>query len=148
MEDPMARSVRVIYRNMQGRVRCNVNWPAITADTPVIVTAAEWTPDGGIFGILSGRPNLGAANVWVSNIGPHGRGTEAGGVEFHLHVEWGAPLFVVVSITVPEPFEQTISGNEKGRLSCPASASGQRPRRPSARSSSGRGGPACRDSGP
>jgi len=107
----MARSIRVIYRNMQGRVRCNVNWPVITADTPVIVTAAEWAPDGGIFGILSGRPNLGAANVWVSNVGPHGRGTEAGGVEFHLHVEWGAPLFVVVSITVPEPFEQTFAGN-------------------------------------
>jgi hypothetical protein len=111
MEVTMARSIRVIYRNMQGRVRCNVNWPVITADTPVIVTAAEWSPDGGVFGILSGRPNLGAANVWVSNIGPHGRGTEAGGVEFHLHVEWGAPLFVVVSITVPEPFEQTFAGN-------------------------------------
>ena len=84
---------------------------ALTLTNAVIVTAAEWAPDGGIFGILSGRPLLGAANVWVSNIGPHGRGTEAGGVEFHLHVEWGAPLFVVVTITVLEPFEQTFAGN-------------------------------------
>jgi len=75
------------------------------------VTAAEWAPAGGIFGILTGRPNLGLANVWVSNIGPHGRGTEPGGVEFHLHVDWNSPLFVVVSITVLEPFQQTAAGN-------------------------------------
>jgi len=107
----MARSIRVIYRNMQGRVRCNVNWDAITVNTPVIVTAAEWQPAGGIFGNLVGRPILGAANVWVTNIGPHGFGTEPGGVEFHLHVDWNSPLFVAVSITVPEPFEQTFAGN-------------------------------------
>ena len=107
----MARSVRVIYRNMQGRVRCNVNLDAITENTPVIVTAAEWAPAGGIFGILVGRPNTGAANVYVTNIGPHGTSGEAGGVEFHLHADWGSPLpFVCVSITVLEPFEQTFGG--------------------------------------
>jgi hypothetical protein len=96
---------------MQGRIPANVNWNAITANTPVIVTAAEWRPAGGVFGILVGRPILGAANVFVTNIGPHGSGTEAGGVEFVLNVQWNSPLFIVVSITVLESFEQTVAGN-------------------------------------
>jgi hypothetical protein len=51
------------------------------------------------------------ANVYVTNIGPHGTSGEAGGVEFHLHADWGSPLpFVCVSITVLEPFEQTFGG--------------------------------------
>ena len=71
----MARSIRVIYRNVQGRIRTNVNWDAITVDTSVIVTAAEWAPTGGISGILVGRPLLGDANVYVTNVGPHGSGS-------------------------------------------------------------------------
>ena len=108
----MARSIRVIYRNVQGRIRTNVNWDAITVDTSVIVTAAEWAPTGGISGILVGRPLLGDANVYVTNVGPHGSGSEAGGVEFYLHADFGSPVpFVAVSITAVEPFEQTIAGN-------------------------------------
>ena len=53
-----------------------------------------------------GRPNLGSANVYVTNVGPHGPPGEAGGVEFLLHVDWNSPLDVVVTITVFEDIEQ------------------------------------------
>ena len=112
----MAQSIRVLYRGVQGRVRKNFNWPPIKLDSPVIITAAEFQPrfggttgGTGIFGggpKTLGRPLLGAANVYVTNIGPHGEaGGEAGGVEFHLHVDWESPLDVVVTITVFDDIE-------------------------------------------
>lgn len=107
----MARSIRGVYRSMQGRVRMNVNWDAINVNTSVVVTAAEWSAAGGIFGSLVGRPLLGDANVYVTNVGPHGSGTEAGGVEFILHVDWPSPLPIVVDITAFDEFEDTFAGN-------------------------------------
>ena len=105
----MARSIRILYRGVQGRVRQNFNWPAINLDSPVIITAAEFDTDFGGFGggpKTIGRPHLGEANVYVTNVGPHGiQGGEAGGVEFHLHVEHGSPLDVIVTITVLEDIE-------------------------------------------
>jgi len=104
----MAHSFRVLYRGQKGRIRKNFNSPAINLDSAVIVTAAEFTPE---FGGLArphktlGRPHLGDANVYVTNIGPHGEGNEAGGVEFILHVDWGSPLDVIVTITVLENIE-------------------------------------------
>lgn len=103
----MARSVRALYQGVQGRVRLNLNWDAINLNSAVIITAAEWAPSGGIFGLTVGRPVLGEANVYVTNVGPHGvPNGEAGGVEFHLHVDWGAPLDVIVTVTVLEDVEQ------------------------------------------
>lgn len=100
----MPRSIRLLYRNVQGRMRCNYNWDAITARSAVLVTAAEFNggrPDS--YGIppisVVGRPLLGEANVYVTNIGPHDPEGGAGGVEFHLHVEWPSPLNVMVTIT-------------------------------------------------
>jgi hypothetical protein len=108
----MARSIRVLYRGQHGSIRKNFNWPPINLDSAVIVTAAEFTP---VFGGLGGgpktlgRPNLGAANVYVTNVGPHGvAGGEAGGVEFLLHVDFGSPLDVIVTITVHEDIEQFV----------------------------------------
>ncbi len=106
----MARSIRVLYRGEIGRVRKNFNWPPINLDSAVIITAAEFTPSfGGLGGgpKTLGRPNLGEANVYVTNVGPHGvAGVEAGGVEFHLHVDWDSPLDVIVTITVVEDIEE------------------------------------------
>ncbi|EFH79665.1 hypothetical protein [Ktedonobacter racemifer] len=45
--------------------------------------------------------HLGDANAWVSNISPHD-----GGVEFYLHVNFHAPLNIVVDIIVLDPHEQ------------------------------------------
>lgn len=101
----MARSIRLIYRNLQGRVRCNHNWDAITKRSAVLVTAAEWQQQGFDPFDAEGRPHLGDANVYVTNIGPHDPEGGPGGVEFCVHVDWPAPLHVQVTITVFEPIE-------------------------------------------
>lgn len=106
----MARSIRVLYRGQQGTIRKNFNWPPINLDSAVVITAAEFTPQFGGFGggpKTLGRPLLGAASVYVTNVGPHGvAGAEAGGVEFLLHVDWHHPLDVIVTITVHENIEE------------------------------------------
>jgi hypothetical protein len=104
----MARSIRVLYRGVQGRVRRNFNWEPITEKSAVVITAAEWHLSGGIFG-TDGRPLLGEANVYVTNIGPHDPEGGTGGVEFHLHVDWSAPLDVIVTITVLEDVEAFVT---------------------------------------
>lgn len=101
----MAQSVRLLYRGQQGTIRKNHNWDAIKLDSAVIITAAEFNPVfGGLPGPIKtlGRPHLGAANVYVTNIGPHGPEPDVGGVEFLLHVDWESPLDVEVTITVLE----------------------------------------------
>ncbi|SRR5712692_6234566 len=105
----MAQSIRVIYQGVQGRVRRNFNWPPIKKNSAVVITAAEWTraPEGTI-DASAGRPNLGAANVYVTNIGPHNPEGGSGGVEFHLHVDWPSPLDVAVTISVLEDVERYV----------------------------------------
>jgi hypothetical protein len=76
-----------------------------------MITAAEWSvATGSIFGISDGRPNLGEANVYVTNIGPHDPEGGSGGVEFHLHADWSSPLDVIVTITVLEDIETFTAG--------------------------------------
>jgi hypothetical protein len=104
----MARSIRILYRGVQGRVRRNFNWDPIKQNSAVVITAAEWGAFGGIFG-AAGRPRLGEANVYVTNVGPHDPEGGAGGVEFHLHVEWPSPLDVVVTISVLEDVETVVT---------------------------------------
>ena|SRR5918996_4480953 len=109
----MAQSLRVLYRGVHGRnIRRNHNWPPINVDSAVTITAAEFLfAPGGLGGgpKTLGRPNLGLAPVWVTNVGPHGvPGVEAGGVEFFLQVDWPTPLDVVVTITVHENIEQFV----------------------------------------
>ncbi len=105
----MARSIRLIFRNRQGRSRHNHNFDAISQESAVIMTAAQFQFFGGVFG-AAGRPILGEPgqepNVYVTNIGPHGTpGGEAGGVEFLLHAESSSPIDVMVTITVLDPVE-------------------------------------------
>lgn len=95
----MARSIRVIYRQVKGRMRCNFNWEGLSESSAVVITAAEWAPGRDPFDSPPGRPHLGEANVYVTNIGPHDPEGGHGGVEFHLHVDWDSPLNVVVTIT-------------------------------------------------
>ncbi|MBB3676325.1 hypothetical protein [Modestobacter versicolor] len=107
----MTRSQRFIFRNMQGRTRHNINWDAITQESSVDMTAAMWQFSGGIFG-TDGRPVLGEPgrepNVYITNIGPHGKpGREAGGVEFLAHTETDHPVDVMVTVTVSDPVEAT-----------------------------------------
>lgn len=108
----VARSTRILYRAQQGRVRKNFNLPHINLDSAVIITAAEFTPAfGGLGGgpKTLGRPHLGEANVYVTNVGPHGPEPDTGGVEFHLHVDFDSPLDVVVTITVLDDIEEFVA---------------------------------------
>ena len=106
----MARSIRILYRVVQGRVRRNFNWPPINKNSAVVITAAEWLPSGGLFGPTVGRPLLGEANVYVTNVGPHDPEPDSGGVEFHLHVDFPSPLDVIVTISVLEDVEDFVVG--------------------------------------
>lgn len=106
----MARSIRVLYRGVHGRVRRNFNWAPITAKSAVVITAAEWSavPEG-FLDFQRGRPLLGEANVYVTNIGPHDPEGGDGGVEFHLHVDWDSPLDIIVTISVLDDIEGFIA---------------------------------------
>jgi hypothetical protein len=106
----MTRSIRILYRGVQGRVRRNVDWLPIHKNSAVVVTAAEWSFSWDQrTSSYVGRPNLGAANVYVTNIGPHDPEGGPGGVEFHLHVDWDSPLDVIVTITVFDDIETFLS---------------------------------------
>ena len=104
----MARSFRVFYDNQQGRIRKNFNHRFINQKSAVVITAAEFirptTPT--LSGLETVRPHLGAANIWVSNVGVHGPEPDVAGVEFHLHVDFDSPLDVMVTITVHEDIEE------------------------------------------
>jgi hypothetical protein len=106
----MSRSIRVLYHNLQGRCTINFNWGPITKRSAVIITAAEWRAGTDPFD-STGRPLLGAANVYVTNIGPHDPEGATGGVEFCVHVDWDSPLNIQVTITVLDEIETFMVGN-------------------------------------
>jgi len=102
----MARSTRLILRGVQGRVRHNHNFAPIRQNSAVIITACQFNFFGGAFG-SAGRPLLGDADVYVTNVGPHDPEGGDGGVEFHIHADSPAPIDVMVTITVLEDVEST-----------------------------------------
>jgi hypothetical protein len=102
----MSNSTRVYFQQpIQGRHRQNFQLPNINTTSTVLVTAAEYDPNRVPPNHTNERVrNLGDANIWISNIGPHGDdGTPNNGVEFIINVDFGSPLFVVVDITVLDP---------------------------------------------
>jgi len=101
----MARSIRVLYRGVRGRVICNFNWAPIKQNSAVVITAAEWVIAGGVLDPAAGRSHLGSANIHVTNVGPHDPEGGDGGVEFCLLVDWESPLDVIVTISVLEDIE-------------------------------------------
>jgi hypothetical protein len=102
------RSIRIIYRNVQGRVKRTFNWEGLTESSAVVITAAEWKAGVDPFDSPPGRPHLGNANVYVTNVGPHDPEGDFGGVEFYLHVDVDRPLHVLVTITNLGPIEKQI----------------------------------------
>jgi hypothetical protein len=102
----MSQSTRVYFgQPMQGRNRANIQLSNVDTTSTVVVTAAEYHPES----VPPAHPDervrrLGDANIWISNIGPHGDdGTTNRGVEFIINVDFPNPLFVVVDITVLDP---------------------------------------------
>jgi hypothetical protein len=77
MGDSMPQRVRKYYGPLKGRVQCNFNWAAINVNSIVHVTACEYVPETdpdahGGFADANHPRFIGAANVRVSNIAPHG----------------------------------------------------------------------------
>ncbi|HVQ49431.1 MAG TPA: hypothetical protein VMS92_05220, partial [Mycobacterium sp.] len=68
------------------------------------VTAVEWKAGLDPYD-ETGRPHVGDASIYVTNIGPHDPEPGPGGVEFYLHVDWPFPLHVQVTITVLDEIE-------------------------------------------
>jgi len=94
----MPQTVRKYWGPFQGRVTLNFNWDAINHDSVVLVTASEYqvtTP------VTSEHRFIGAANITVDNIAPHGPPFDNNhGVTFVVNVDWGSPLNIVTDITV------------------------------------------------
>jgi hypothetical protein len=95
----MPKTIRVYWKARRGRERITFSWPAIGSNSVVLVSACEYRP-------AQGPPSLdvepdrvvGAVNVWVSNIAPHGG--DASGVTFVVNVESDYPIPIATDITV------------------------------------------------
>jgi hypothetical protein len=94
-------SARVFWRMNPGRNAVNLNWNAISADSVVMISASEYNansqklPDG------SHQRFVGAANVTVSNVTPHGPPFDPNhGVTFVVDVAWNAPLTICTDIAI------------------------------------------------
>ena len=80
------------YRG-HGRIKANFNAGDIHERSVVVVTACEL----GEFD----KPMVGDANVWVSNIAPHGPPSDPNnGVTYALHIDWHEDLVARVDITI------------------------------------------------
>src|SRR5258707_3909416 len=104
----MAITHRVyLSQPLNGRFRRKWQMPDIVnSDSVVVITATEYNPAI----VPPDHENerlrfLGDANIWVSNISPHGAGSPNFGVEFAINVDFPNPLFVVFDITVLDPPE-------------------------------------------
>ena len=108
-------SKRVYWAPMRGRATLNFNWPGVlNLSSAVVVTASEYDPLQINISIpLPGggpppppprrdrRRFIGAANVTVSNISPHGPGgADPGGVTFVVNIDWDSPIPICTDITV------------------------------------------------
>ncbi|MFE5372764.1 hypothetical protein [Streptomyces mirabilis] len=107
----MAQSIRMHYRQCQGRIRKNVPWDAVKARQAVVHASAAEVVDAepsSIIGVGDEQDymyNLGDADVWVSNVSPHHYDhyfEEPGGVEFILHVDYSRPVDVAVTLTLED----------------------------------------------
>src|SRR5215204_5306253 len=114
---------RVYWRPFRGRVLANFNWSRINYRSVVVVTAAEYNPLVIDFRIpIPGQPLpppaaddrrrfIGDADVWVSNISPHGpdpNRRDPGGVSFVIHVDFPSPLPVATGIILLDPPDELI----------------------------------------
>jgi hypothetical protein len=94
-------AIRIFWRMNPGRNVVNLNWPAVSADSVVAVTASEYNaasqelPDG------SDQRFVGAAPVTVANVTPHGPPFDPNlGVTFAVDVGWNAPLNICTDVAL------------------------------------------------
>ncbi|MFE7589422.1 hypothetical protein ACFU6K_08480 [Kitasatospora sp. NPDC057512] len=121
-EAVMPKSFRLRYRGVRGRIPLNVRLPGVikTRHAVVHITAGQVRDAQASSIIVGGQSlmqdfiyNLGDADVWISNVSPHGENDhfpgEPGGVEFILHVDYPDPLDVAVTICVDDAPPVSIS---------------------------------------
>lgn len=96
-----SQTIRVWWSAIDSRW-LNFNWPPITMESVVHISACEWES-----GSVSEqkKKRRGKAEIYVKNIRPHGNNVEANGVEFFVQVGEGGelgfgPRPVVFDITV------------------------------------------------
>ena len=63
---------RVFWQMNPGRNVVNLNWDAISADSAVMVSASEYNSDSQQLADGSDQRFVGAADVTVANVTPHG----------------------------------------------------------------------------
>lgn len=98
-EVPM--SARIFWLMNPGRNVVNLNWAAISADSVVVVSASEYTPDSQQLPDTSDQRFVGAADIRVANVTPHGPPFDANyGVTYVVDVDWGSPLNVCTDVSV------------------------------------------------
>ena len=68
----MSQGIRVFWPPRNGTASVNFNWPPINANSVVLVTASEYDPAAAPDTDGSARRFVGAANIRVNNIAPHG----------------------------------------------------------------------------
>ncbi len=94
-------SARVFWQMNPGRNVVNLNWDAIGADSVVVVSASEYTADSQVLPSGSDQRFVGAADVTVANVTPHGPPFDPNhGVTFVVEVGWSAPLTICTDIAV------------------------------------------------
>ncbi|MFJ1764761.1 hypothetical protein ACIOD2_30860 [Amycolatopsis sp. NPDC088138] len=102
----MPQTVRKYWGLQGNRVALNMNWGAIDASSTVIVSASEYIPETdpdahGGFTNADHQRFIGAANITVSEIAPHGPPWDGNkGVTFVIQHDWGSPINIVTDITV------------------------------------------------
>lgn len=98
-EAPMA--VRIYWRMNPGRNVVNLNWPALSADSVVAVSASEYNPGSQELPDGSDQRFVGAASVTVDNVTPHGAPFDPNpGVTFVVNVGWNGPLNICTDVAL------------------------------------------------
>jgi hypothetical protein len=98
-EVPVA--IRIFWRMNPGRNVVNLNWPALSADSVVAVTASEYNPGTQELPDGSDQRFVGAASITVDNVTPHGPPFDPNhGVTFVVNVGWNAPLNICTDVAL------------------------------------------------
>jgi hypothetical protein len=102
-------SIRVFWPPRNGTSAMNFNWPPINANSVVLVTASEYDPAAPPDADGSAKRFVGAANIRVNNIAPHGPPSDPNhGVTFTLEVDFDRALNICTDISVLDESPQVI----------------------------------------
>jgi hypothetical protein len=94
-------AIRIYWTMNPGRNVVNLNWPAVSADSVVVVSASEYNAGSQELSDGSDQRFIGDAPVTVDNVTPHGPPFDPNqGVTFAVNVAWSAPLNICTDIAL------------------------------------------------